>query len=69
MPIETAEIKLSESLLEEKEELSPFELRKQIAIQIFKDINTVFRIFTKISIVFIFLYGAISLLQDVLSDP
>ncbi len=65
MPIETAEIKLSESLLEEKEELSPFELRKQIAIQIFKDINTVFRIFTKISIVFIFLYGAISLLQDV----
>ena len=65
MPIETAEIKLSESLLVEKEELSPFELRKQIAIQIFKDINTVFRIFTKISIVFIFLYGAISLLQDV----
>ena len=65
MPIETAEIKLSESLLEEKEELSPFELRKQIAIQIFKDINTVFRIFTKISIVFIFLYGVISLLQDV----
>lgn len=65
MPIETAEIKLSESSLEEKEELSPFELRKQIAIQIFKDINTVFRIFTKISIVFIFLYGAISLLQDV----
>nr|MDB4346195.1 hypothetical protein [bacterium] len=65
MPIETAEIKLSDSILEEKEELSPFELRKLIAIQILKDINTAFRIFLKISIVFIFLYGSIAILQDV----
>lgn len=65
MPIESANIDFSKSNKDEKSEKTESELRKEAMNQIFKDGRKVFSISSKILFIFFFIYGFISLLQDV----
>jgi len=62
MPIKSASIDFSKV---EKEKLSESELRKQAIRQLMKDSRTIVRTSGKILLGFVFLYGLVSLLQDV----
>lgn len=65
MPIKNANIEFNTTNIEEKDEKSESELRKQAWNQIFKDARTFSRTVSRIFFVSIFLYGLFSLLQDV----
>tara|TARA_B100001778_G_C18499723_1_gene589077 strand:+ start:576 stop:773 length:198 start_codon:yes stop_codon:yes gene_type:complete len=62
MPIKSASIDFSKV---EEEKLSESELRKQAIRQLMKDSRSVARTTGKMFLVFVFLYGLVSLLQDV----
>tara|TARA_R100001509_G_scaffold108796_1_gene64826 strand:+ start:19 stop:225 length:207 start_codon:yes stop_codon:yes gene_type:complete len=65
MPIKSANIDFSKSKKEEKLEKSESELRKEAMNQIFKDGRKFLSISSKVLFVSIFIYGLLSLLQDV----
>ena len=65
MPIKSANIDFSKSKKEEKPEKSESELRKEAMNQIFKDGRKFLNISSKVLFVSIFIYGLLSLLQDV----
>ena len=65
MPIKSANIDFSKSKKEEKSEKSESELRKEALNQILKDTRKVFSVSSKVLFIFFFIYGFISLLQDV----
>ena len=65
MPIKSANIDFSKSKEEEKPEKSESELRKEALNQILKDTRKVFSVSSKVLFIFFFIYGFISLLQDV----
>ena len=62
MPIKSASIDFSKV---EEEKLSESELRKQAIRQLMKDSRAIARKTSKIVVGFVFLYGLVSLLQDV----
>ena len=62
MPIKSASIDFSKV---EEEKLSESELRKQAIRQLMKDSRSVAGTTGKMFLVFVFLYGLVSLLQDV----
>ena len=65
MPIKSANIEFSKSENEEKPEKTESELRKEAMNQILKDTRKVFSVSSKVLLIFLFIYGFISLLQDV----
>ena len=65
MPIKNANIEFNTTNVEEKDEKSESELRKEAWNQIFKDARAFSRTISRIFFVSIFLYGLFSLLQDV----
>ena len=65
MPIKSANIDFSKSKEEEKPEKSESELRKEAMNQILKDTRKVFSVSSKVLFISIFIYGLLSLLQDV----
>tara|TARA_R100001509_G_scaffold40362_2_gene21624 strand:+ start:2598 stop:2804 length:207 start_codon:yes stop_codon:yes gene_type:complete len=65
MPIKSANIDFSNNKLEEKTEKTESELRKEAISQILKDVRKFTSISGKIVFVSIFIYGLLSLLQDV----
>ena len=62
MPIKSASIDFSKV---KEEKLSESELRKQAIRQLMKDSRAIARKTSKIVVGFVFLYGLVSLLQDV----
>jgi hypothetical protein len=56
---------ISKNELENEDELTPFELRKKIAVVIFNDSLVVLNIGSKCLVAFIFLYGFYAILRDV----
>ena len=65
MPIKNANIEFNTTNVEEKDEKSESELRKEAWNQIFKDARTFLRTASRIFFLSVFLYGLFSLLQDV----
>ena len=65
MPIKSANIEFSKSKEEQKPEKTESELRKEAMNQILKDTRKVFSVSSKVLFIFFFIYGFISLLQDV----
>lgn len=65
MPIKNANIEFKTTNVEEKDEKSESELRKEAWNQIFKDARTFSRTASRIFFLSVFLYGLFSLLQDV----
>lgn len=65
MPIKSANIEFSKSKKEETPEKSESELRKEAINQILKDVRKFTNISGKVVFVSIFIYGLVSLLQDV----
>tara|TARA_R100000988_G_C3985134_1_gene159239 strand:- start:749 stop:949 length:201 start_codon:yes stop_codon:yes gene_type:complete len=63
MPIKSATIDLAK--VSEEDTKSETELRKQAFTQILKDTRLVIKIISRLLIGFVFVYGAVSILQDV----
>ena len=65
MPIKSANIDFSKRDVEQKDEKTESELRKEALNQIFKDGRKFLNISSRVFFFFVFIYGLISLLQDV----
>jgi len=64
-PIETANINISSTEFEESEDLTPFQVRKNIVLLLYGDLKTVSRHVGKFLVGIVFIYGLFSILQDV----